>query len=79
MTWYLAGECNTDLKRYPAALAAYQSALKLEQRFPQAWLGLGKTYTALGRTAEAKEVGQVLAKLDPALAKELAAYQPPPR
>ena len=72
-TWVLQGEILSDLNRYEPAATAYREALKLDQSFGQAWLGLGKAYARLGKHAEAKEVARVLEKLDPALARELAA------
>ena len=72
-TWALQGEILSDLGRFDPAAASYTEALKLDQTFGQAWLGLGKAYARLGRNAEVKEVAIVLQKLDPALAKELAA------
>ena len=55
------------------AVKSYQEALRLEQRYAHAWLGLGKAYGRLGRSAEVKEVTRVLEKLSPEMAKELAA------
>jgi tetratricopeptide (TPR) repeat protein len=75
-TWFLVGEANSDLGRAEAAVSAYREALKLEERFAPAWLGLGKAYTRLGRANERKQVEQALERLDPAAAKELAAFQP---
>src|SRR5262245_25616758 len=72
-TWTLQGEILSDLNRFEPAVGAYQEARKLDQQLVQAWLGRGKAYARLGRNAEVKEVTKVLEKLDPDLAKELAA------
>jgi tetratricopeptide (TPR) repeat protein len=72
-TWILLGDIYSDLGRFESAVKAYQEALKLDQRIGQAWLGMGKAYARLGRSAEVKEVAKTLEKLDPALARELAA------
>jgi Flp pilus assembly protein TadD len=45
--------------------------LKIEQRFPAAWLGLAKAYERLGRTAEARAAQAQFEKLDPKLAQRL--------
>lgn len=78
-TWILQGDIYSDLGRFEPAVRSYQEALKLDQRYGQAWLGMGKAYARLGRNAEVREVAKVLEKLDPAMARELAAstsYQP---
>ena len=72
-TWILQGDIYSDLGRFEPAVRSYQEALKLDQRYGQAWLGMGKAYARLGRNAEVKEVATVLQKLDPELARELAA------
>ena len=72
-TWILLAEIYSDAGRFDPAVKAYQEALKLDQTLGQAWLGMGKAYVRLGRNAEVKEVAKVLEKLDPALARELAA------
>lgn len=71
--WFLQGEIYTDIGRFEPAIGGYQEAIKLDQQFAQAWLGLGKAYARLGRSAELKQVSQVLEKLNPAMARELAA------
>jgi tetratricopeptide (TPR) repeat protein len=73
-TWYLVGELNGDLGRYVPAANAYGESIKLDEGFAPAWLGLGKVYARLGRTAELKKVAETLRQLDPALARELAAF-----
>ena len=72
-TWMLQGEI-LQRSRPPRAggQAAYHEALKLDQRFGHAWLGLGKAYARLG-SARSEGSRKVLEKLDPALARELAA------
>jgi len=71
-TWTLQGEILSDLNRFEPATASYGEALKLDQRFALAWLGIGKAYARLGKNAELKEAARTLEKLDPALARELA-------
>jgi tetratricopeptide (TPR) repeat protein len=75
-TWFLVGELNSDLGRHEPAVKAYREAIQLDERFAPAWLGLGKAYARLGRANERSQVAQALEKLDPAMAKELAAFQP---
>jgi|SRR6185503_3060942 len=74
-TWYLVGEIYSDLRRYEQATNAYGAALKLDEQYPNALLGLGKAYVRLGRKAELQKVEEVLRKIDPAKAGELAAFQ----
>lgn len=75
-TWFLVGEANSDLGRLEPAVSAYREAIKLNERFAPAWLGLGKAYARLGRPNEKRQTEQALERLDPALAKELAAFTP---
>jgi tetratricopeptide (TPR) repeat protein len=72
-TWFLQGEIYSDIGRFEPAIGGYREAIKLDQQFAQAWLGLGKAYARLGRTTELKQVSKALEKLDPAMARELAA------
>ena len=72
-TWFMQGEIYSDLGRFEPAIGGYQEAIKLDHQFGLAWLGLGKAYSRLGRTRELNEVTQVLDKLNPAMARELAA------
>lgn len=72
-TWILLGDIYSDLNRFEPAVKSYQEALRLDQRIGYAWLGMGKAYARLGRSAEVKEIVRTLEKLDPALARELAA------
>ncbi|MGH8662155.1 MAG: tetratricopeptide repeat protein [Burkholderiales bacterium] len=78
-TWYLLGESYSDLDRDAPAASAYHAALQLNGQFARAWFGLGRAYARLGRGAEFEQSLQSLQKLDPALAKELAALRPAPR
>lgn len=75
-TWFLVGEANSDLGRLEPAVSAYREAIKLDERLAPAWLGLGKAYARLGRPNERRQIEQALERLDPALAKELAAFKP---
>ncbi|HKA45380.1 MAG TPA: tetratricopeptide repeat protein [Burkholderiales bacterium] len=74
-TWFLLGETYSELGRLEPAVSAYREALQLDDQFAYAWLGLGKVYVHLGRDSEVRRVAQVLDKLNPALAKELAAFK----
>ena len=70
--WYLLGEIYSEQGRTEQATQAYGQAIQVDQRYAPAWFGLGKAYKRLGRSADLNKVTQVLEKLDPALAKELA-------
>ena len=72
-TWFLQGEIESDVARHERAAVSYGEAIKLDPRFAEAWLGLGKTYVRLGRHDEARQVVQVLDKLDANAARQLAA------
>ena len=72
-TFYLLGESYSDIGRFDLASVAYQEAVKIENGFAEAWFGLGRAYVRLGRSAEAGEVVTVLERLNPPLARELAA------
>jgi len=78
-TWFLLGESYSDLGRFDPAAAAYREALQLNAGFAQAWFGLGRVYARLGRADEFGKTVQALQRLNPALAKELAAMRPQPR
>jgi tetratricopeptide (TPR) repeat protein len=75
-TYYLLGECYSDLNRYLPAVAAYREAVKLDPNFAQGWLGLGRSSAALGQKPDYDQALGALRKLDPALAKQLAAIKP---
>ena len=75
-TLFLIGEIYSDMGRLEQAVRAYRDALQLNEAFPHAWLGLGKAYARLGRSHERTQVTQALEKMDPALARELAAFRP---
>jgi tetratricopeptide (TPR) repeat protein len=72
-TFYLLGESYGDMGRFDLASVAYQEALKIDSGFAEAWFGMGRAYVRLGRLAEAREVITVLERLNPSLARELAA------
>ena len=74
--WFLLGESYSDLDRDAPAAKAYFEAVRINNGFAQAWFGLGRAYARLGRRAEFEEVLVVLAELDGARAKELAALRP---
>ena len=73
VTFYLLGESYSDIGRFDLASVAYQEALKIDSDFAEAWFGMGRSYLRLGRSAEAGEIVIVLERLNPRLAKELAA------
>ena len=73
VTFYLLGESYGDIGRFDLASGAYQEALKIDSGFAEAWFGMGRAYVRLGRSAEAGEVVTVLERLNPPLARELAA------
>src|SRR5262245_58874557 len=75
-TYYLLGECYTDLNRYLPAAAAYKEAVKLDPNFANGWMGLGRSSAELGQRSDYDQALKALRKLDPALAKELAAIKP---
>ena len=77
--WFLLGESYSDLDRDAPAAKAYFEAVRINNGFAQAWFGLGRAYARLGRRAEFEEVLVVLAELDGARAKELAALRPAQR
>ncbi len=78
-TYFLLGECYSDLDRDLPAAAAYREAIQLDGEFAKAWFGLGRASARLGRTADYEAALKTLGKLNPALAKELAELRPGPR
>lgn len=78
-TWVLLGESYSDLNRDVAAESAYREALGFNRDFAQAWFGLGRVYARLGRTASFDQALKSLARLDAALADQLAKLRPSAR
>ena len=78
-TWFLLGESYSDLNRDVAAESAYREALGFNRDFAQAWFGLGRVYARLGRTADFDQALKSLARLDTALADQLAKLRPSTR
>jgi len=78
-TWFLLGESYSDLNRDAAAESAYREALGFNRDFAQAWFGLGRVYARLGRTADFDQALKSLARLDTALADQLAKLRPSTR
>jgi tetratricopeptide (TPR) repeat protein len=78
-TWFLLGESYSDLDRDLPAASAYREALELDREFARAWFGLGRAYARLGRRAEFEQALKALARLDTALAKQLAELRPSAR
>jgi tetratricopeptide (TPR) repeat protein len=75
-TYYLLGECYTDLNRFLPAAAAYRESVKLDAKFTRSWFGLGRSAAELGNRGDYDQALKALRELDPALAKELAAIRP---
>ncbi len=75
-TYYLLGECYSDLNRYLPAAAAYRESVKLDSKFARSWFGLGRSAAELGQKGDYDEALKALRALDPALAKDLAAIRP---
>ena len=47
------GFCYYNKKEYARSVESYKTAIEYNQRFAEAWRGLGRTYTAMGRLDEA--------------------------
>lgn len=62
---YKQGETLADLKRYEAALAAYDRAVELRPEYAAAWQGRGKTLVALKQYADALEAYDQAIQLQP--------------
>lgn len=77
--WLRLGQSYDDLGRSDLAIGAYRSAVKLDRELAQAWFGLGRAAARLNRRPDYEQSLQVLERLNPPLAKELAAIRPGPR
>ncbi len=77
--FFLLGESYRDLRRDEAAIGAYREALRLDEAYGRAWLGMGLAYARLGRRDEVARIRKTLEGLDPALAQQLAEPQPAPQ
>jgi tetratricopeptide (TPR) repeat protein len=75
-TYYLLGECYSDLNRFLPAAAAYRESVKRDSKFARGWFGLGRSAAELGNRGDYDQALKNLRELDPALAKELAAIRP---
>jgi tetratricopeptide (TPR) repeat protein len=73
MTYYLIGESFSDLKRPERAVGFYEEAVQRNPRFPQAVYGLGVCYAQLGRKTDFEATVDLLKKMDPQAAQQLAA------
>jgi tetratricopeptide (TPR) repeat protein len=73
MTYYLLGESFSDLKRPERAVGFYEEAVQRNPKFPQAVYGLGVAYAQLGRKTEFDATVDLLKKMDPQAAAQLAA------
>jgi tetratricopeptide (TPR) repeat protein len=78
-TYFLLGDCYSDLDRDLPAATAYREAIKLNEDFAQAWYGLGRASARLGRLPDYEAAMKALTRLDPARAKQLAELRPGPR
>ena len=77
--WLRLGQSYDDLGRSDLAFGAYRSAVKLDRELAQAWFGLGRAAARLNRRPDYEQSLQVLERINPPLAKELAAIRPGPR
>jgi tetratricopeptide (TPR) repeat protein len=75
MTYYLLGESFSDLKRPDRAVGFYEEAVQRNPKFGEAVYGLGVAYARLGRKTEFEAAVDLLKKLDPQAAQQLAAAQ----
>jgi predicted Zn-dependent protease len=78
-SYLLLGDSYADLDRDLPAISAYREALQLDGDFAKAWFGFGRASVRLGRTADYEAALKSLNRLDPKLAKELAALRPASR
>ncbi|HEX8146650.1 MAG TPA: tetratricopeptide repeat protein [Pyrinomonadaceae bacterium] len=70
---YLMGNAYLRLEQDPAAVKAFQQAIKVRPDFPQARYNLGVAYFALGNRKGAQDEYNALRRLDPARAAKLQA------
>ena len=70
---YLMGNAYLRLDQDPAAVKAFQQAIKVRPDFPQARYNLGVAYFALGNRKGAQDEYNALRRLDPARAAKLQA------
>ena len=73
VTYYLLGESFSDLKRPERAVGFYEEAVQRNPRFGEAVFGLGVAYAQLGRKTEFEATVDLLKKIDPQAAQQLAA------
>jgi Flp pilus assembly protein TadD len=69
--WNGLGHALKNQKRFDESLAAYQEALRLRPRYPQALEYMGETYVMMGRYKDAEKVLARLRPLDRQLAAQL--------
>lgn len=70
---YLMGNAYLRLEQDPAAVKAFQQAIKVRPNFPQARYNLGVAYFAVGNRKGAQDEYNALRRLDPARAQKLQA------
>lgn len=70
---YLMGNAYLRLEQDPAAVKAFQQAIKVRPDFPQARYNLGVAYFTVGNRKGAQDEYNVLRRLDPARAAKLQA------
>ena len=63
--YYVEAFCQKRLRRYDAAITAYQNAVKLEPSYTEAYYGLGKTLADVGKVDEAIDVFNQAIAADP--------------
>ncbi len=73
MTYYLIGESFSDLKRPDRAVSFYEEAVQRNPKFGEAVYGLGVAYARLGRKTDFEATVDLLKKIDPQAAQQLAA------
>ena len=71
-TFFLLGQAYRDANRLDRAAAAYRESARLAPEFGRAWFELGSADARMGETKEAEEALEVLRKVDPTMAEQLA-------
>jgi tetratricopeptide (TPR) repeat protein len=61
--YWLLGETESDLRRWPSAATAYRAAIKIDEQYVPAWRGLKRAYDESGRAEDAREAQRMLDRL----------------